>query len=117
MKNIHRIQNGSLQGIQNVYDFIMDYLAGTAGISRLVLLGKAHGVVGSDDNEAYNYYASIKQNQISDIVPILDYLVKLVLHEQNGEIYKLTKGESKNLDWEIKPESLVELSPKAKGRD
>lgn len=109
-----RIQNGSLQGIQNVYDFIMDYLAGTAGISRLVLLGKAHGVVGSDDNEAYNYYASIKQNQISDIVPILDYLVKLVLHEQSGEIFKLTKGESKNLDWEIEPESLVELSPKAK---
>jgi len=113
-EELTRMTNGSLTGIKEIYDFIMDYLAGTAGISRLVLLGKAHGVVGSDDNEAMNYYASIKQTQISDIIPILDYLTKLVLNEKDGEIWKLTGGASANLDFEIKPNSLIELSPKAK---
>ena len=51
--------------------------------------------------------------QKSDIIPILDYLTKLVLNEKEGEIWKLTNGESAKLDYEIEPNSLIELSPKA----
>jgi phage-related protein (TIGR01555 family) len=109
-----RMQNSSMQGINNIYEFIFDNLAGSSGISRMVLLGKAHGVVGSDDNEAQNYYASIRQLQESDIIPILNYLVKLILNEKESEIYKKTQGACKDLDYEIKPISLIELTPKAK---
>lgn len=108
-----RLQTGSLTGVKEVFDFVMDNLSGMADISRVVLLGKAHGVVGSDDNEVLNYYSKIEQLQISDVVPILDYLVELILHEKDGEIYRETDGESVKLDWEITPNSLYQLSPKA----
>ena len=43
--------------------------------------------------------------------------MELILHEKEGEIYKETSGQSVNLDWEIKPNSLYQLSPKAEAED
>ncbi len=86
---------------KEMFDFIMENLAGMAHMPKSRLMGQSQGVITSGQFDLRGYYESVAKSQEKDIRPILDWIIGLVIREQDGEISKLLYGDATALDWEI----------------
>lgn len=101
----------NVTGLKEVFDFIFDNLSGVANIPKNILLGKAHGVVTAGEYDTLNYYASIATYQENYLRPVIDKIIKLIIMEQHGEIYKAVGGNISEIDWKYEFNSLWKLDP------
>jgi len=100
-----------IEGMKELFDFIFDNLAGLSRIPKLILLGKAHGVVTAGEFDTINYYAQIAKFQENDIRPIIEKIIDLIVREERGEIWKAVNGDIENLKVEFEFNSLWKLDP------
>jgi len=100
----------NVTGIREIFEFIFDNLAGVSNIPKNILLGKAHGVVTAGEYDTLNYYAQVSNYQENYLRPIIDKIIKLILHEQCGEIYR-TVDNINEIDWKYEFNSLWTLDP------
>lgn len=100
-----------IEGMKEIFDFIFDNLAGLSRIPKLILLGKAHGVVTAGEFDTINYYAQIAKFQENDIRPIIEKIIDLITKEENGEIWRAVNGNLENLKVEFEFNSLWKLDP------
>lgn len=102
-----------IEGMQEVFDFVFDNLAGVSRIPKLILLGKAHGVVTAGEFDTINYYAQVAKFQEIEIKPIIEKIIDLIIREEKGEIWKAVNGNIENLKVKFKFNSLWKLDPRS----
>lgn len=101
----------SIPGIKEIFDFIFDNLSGLSKIPKSRLMGQAQGTITSGQYDTLSYYDTVSRYQENTIKPILEKLVGLVVNESSGDIYRLLKGKTDSLDWEISFNPLWQLGP------
>ena len=99
---------------KEIFDFIMENLAGMGQMPKSRLMGQSQGVITSGQFDLRGYYEGVEKMQEKDVRPGLDWLTGLVINEQGGEIYDLLKGDTSKLDWEIEFNPLWSEDPKEK---
>jgi phage-related protein (TIGR01555 family) len=107
------VTNMTGAGIKDMFDFISKNLSGTSRMSEKILFGEAHGVVTGDEQGILNYYANVAKFQENDLRPIIDKIIRLVIHEQRGEIFKAVGNAVDQIDFEFAFKPLWKLSPTA----
>lgn len=100
------------QGIKDLFEFIFDNLSGLARIPKSRLMGQAQGAISSGQYDLRSYYDDISRDQENDLRPILEKIIRLIVSETDGEIYKALGGNVSSLDWEFKFNPLWQLSEK-----
>ena len=65
-------------GIDNLLDFVWDYLAGAARMPKTVLKGQESGTVTGAQYDVMNYYSRITAMQENQLRPHLEYLMRLL---------------------------------------
>lgn len=103
----------NVTGMKEVFDFIIDNLAGVSEIPKSILLGKAHGVVTAGEYDTLNYYAKVSQFQENKARPIIDKIIDMIIREQRGEIWGALGGQVEDLDWDYEFNTLWVLDPAA----
>jgi uncharacterized protein len=99
--------------MKEVFDFIIDNLAGVSEIPKSILLGKAHGVVTAGEYDTLNYYSKVAQFQENRARPIIDKIIDMIIREQRGEIWGALGGQVDDLDWDYEFNTLWVLDPAA----
>jgi phage-related protein (TIGR01555 family) len=115
----------NVTGMKEIFDFIFENLAGLSRIPKIILLGKAHGVVGAGQFDTLNHYANISRFQENKLRPILEKIIDLIVKEQNGEIYQELNGNIEDLEvtfdfnslWILDPISQADTDLKKSQRD
>lgn len=103
----------SIQGIKEMLDFIWENISALTGIPRMRVTGNAQGKLAGADNDLRTYYDWIRSEfQQGDIRDALDWLTRFIIREQEGEVAKLLKGRSAELDWEFIPRPLWQVDEK-----
>jgi len=100
-----------IEGMKELFDFVFDNLAGLSRIPKLILLGKAHGVVTAGEFDTINYYAQIAKFQENAIRPIIAKIIDLIVREKSGEIWKAVNSDIESLKVEFEFNSLWKLDP------
>ena len=100
-----------IEGMKELFDFVFDNLSGMSRIPKMILLGKAHGVVTAGEFDTINYYAQIAKFQENDLTEIIDKIIGLIVKEKSGEIWKALGGDLDRLDVTFKFNSLWKLDP------
>lgn len=88
--------------LKDVFEFIMENIAGTSQMPKSRLMGQAQGTITSGQYDLRGYYDSIAKFQETDVRKVLYWLIDIIIREKDGEIYKALNGETSSLDWEIK---------------
>lgn len=99
---------------KEIFDFIMENMAGTASMPKSRLMGQSQGVITSGQFDLRGYYEGVAKSQEKDVRPILDWLTGLVINETGGEIYNTLEKDVSKLDWEIEFNPLWSEDPKEK---
>jgi phage-related protein (TIGR01555 family) len=101
----------NVTGMKEVFEFIIDNLAGVSEIPKNILLGKSHGVVTAGEYDTLNYYAKVSQFQENKARPIIDKIIDMIIREQKGEIWAALGGQVDDLDWDYEFNTLWVLDP------
>ncbi|QBO37266.1 DUF1073 domain-containing protein [Periweissella cryptocerci] len=96
-----------LAGINDLLDFIWDYLSGAARMPKSILKGQEVGTVSGAEYDVINYYDRIKAIQNNDLKPHLERLIRLLL--QSDEFGNIDPDSKK---WSIEFNSLWSLDAK-----
>src|SRR5699024_568835 len=67
-----------VNGINNLLDFVWDYLAGAARMPKTVLKGQEGGSITGAQYDVMNYYSRITAMQENQLRPHLEYLMRLL---------------------------------------
>lgn len=111
-EELTRIQDpGIANGIKQLFDFIFENLAGLARIPKSRLMGQAQGVITAGQYDLLTYYDTVAKFQELEMRPIVEKIIKLVINETEGEIYRELAGETDSLDWEFEFNPLWKLAP------
>jgi uncharacterized protein len=108
-ESLDRLQ-ANIPGLKDIFDFIMENLAGLAKIPKSRLLGQSQGTITGGQYDLISYYDSISKFQEIELKPILEKAIKLIINERSGKIYKALNGSTSSLDWETKFNPLWKLS-------
>lgn len=100
-----------IDGIKDIFDFVFDNMAGQARIPKMILLGKAHGVVTAGEFDTIGYYSQIAKFQENEIKPIITKIIDLIVKEENGEIWKYANNNIENVKIDFEFNSLWKLDP------
>jgi phage-related protein (TIGR01555 family) len=87
-------------GLKDMMEFIWQFLCAVSSIPRTRMMGQTSGIVRADQ-DIIGYYDWIASQQELQLKPIIENDVKMIIHEQDGEVYKELNGHPENLDWEI----------------
>jgi phage-related protein (TIGR01555 family) len=101
------IQGFTFTGIKDIYDFVIDNLAGASGIPRSLIVGGQKGGIITGDGASFelmNYYTSIEQYQ-NNILEKEDrkLITYLLMEKQNTKIQGMTGGKL--------PKFVIEYNP------
>jgi phage-related protein (TIGR01555 family) len=96
----------TISGLPDILDRLFDQVVGASGIPRAILLGQAMGTSRAGaDTDVLSFYDRIATRQVTELVPCMEQLCRLVFAELN-----VPEPE----DWEWCPEPLWELDAKTK---
>ncbi len=85
----------SFTGLQEATKFLWEYLCTLDRIPFSTLVGSAQGQVQSGERDQRQWYQRIKSSeQIPKCLPCLRFITNLILHEQQGGIYKALQKKS-----------------------
>jgi uncharacterized protein len=93
--------NANVPGLKDIFDFLIETLAGLSEIPKSRLLGQAQGTITGGQNDLISYYDSIAKFQEIELRAIIENAIKLIVNERSGEVYKLLAGNTSQLDWEF----------------
>jgi uncharacterized protein len=102
--------NANVPGLKDIFDFLIETLAGLSEIPKSRLLGQAQGTITGGQNDLISYYDSIAKFQEIELRPIIENAIKLIVNERSGEVYKLLAGNTSQLDWEFEFNPLWKLT-------
>lgn len=97
--------------IKQLFDFIFDNLAGLSRIPKSRLMGNAQGVITAGQFDLVSYYDTIAKFNELEVRPILEKIIRLVVSETEGEIYRLLGDDITSLDWEFVFNPLWKVGP------
>lgn len=114
-----------IEGMKEIFDFVFDNLSGLSRIPKMILLGKAHGVVTAGEFDTINYYAQIAKFQEIEIRPIIEKIIDLIIMEEKGEIWNYLNGNIEGVKvtfdfnslWKLDPVSQADVDLKNAQRD
>ncbi|EMO26204.1 TIGR01555 family protein [Leptospira interrogans serovar Bataviae str. HAI135] len=112
-EDITRLEtNLNATGLKDTFQFIFENMAGMARLPKSRLSGQAQGTITSGQFDLRSYYDDIARDQENDHRPIIEKAIKLIIREQNGEIYRRLNGQVGSLDWEFEFNPLWKLNEK-----
>ncbi len=111
--------------LKEMFDFIMENLAGVSTMPKSRLMGQAQGTITSGQYDLRGYYEGIAKFQETEVRHLIYRIIELILCERKGEIYRLLGGDIESLDWEFEfnplwsedPEETAERELKEAQRD
>ncbi|EMO80196.1 TIGR01555 family protein [Leptospira kirschneri str. 200801774] len=104
--------NLNATGLKDTFQFVFENMAGMARLPKSRLSGQAQGTITSGQFDLRSYYDDIARDQENDHRPIIEKVIKLVIRERNGEIYRRLNGRVEDLDWEFEFNPLWKLNEK-----
>jgi phage-related protein (TIGR01555 family) len=102
--------NANVPGLKDIFDFLIETLAGLSEIPKSRLLGQAQGTITGGQNDLISYYDSIAKFQEIELRSIIENAIKLIVKERSGEVYKALNGQVNSLDWEFEFNPLWKLT-------
>jgi phage-related protein (TIGR01555 family) len=102
--------NANVPGLKDIFDFLIETLAGLSEIPKSRLLGQAQGTITGGQNDLISYYDSIAKFQEIELRSIIENAIKLIVKERFGEVYKALNGQVNSLDWEFEFNPLWKLT-------
>lgn len=69
----------SVSGINELLEFVWDFLSGSVGIPKTILKGQEAGTLTGAQYDVMNYYTHIASIQENELRPQLEYLIRLLL--------------------------------------
>jgi len=100
--------------LKEMFDFIMENLAGVSHMPKSRLMGQSQGTITSGQFDLRGYYEGIAKFQETEVRHLIYWIIGLILRERKGEIYGVLKGEISSLDWEFEFNPLWVEDPKEK---
>lgn len=100
--------------LKEMFDFIMENLAGVSQMPKSRLMGQSQGVITSGQFDLRGYYEGIAKFQETNVRQLLYWLIGLIIGERKGEIFDVLKGDITSLDWELEFNPLWVEDPKEK---
>lgn len=91
-------QSANVSGVNDLFNFLWNYLSGAVHIPKSILIGQETGKVAGAEYDLVNYYARIGALQESHLRPKLEYITRLLIAEQGLD--------PDEVDWEIEFNSL-----------
>lgn len=98
--------------LKEMFDFIMENLAGMAHMPKSRLMGQAQGTITSGQYDLRGYYEGIAKFQETEVRHLIYWIIELVLRERKGEIYETLGSDISTLDWEVEFNPLWSEDPK-----
>lgn len=92
-------ESTNTSGINNLLDFVWDYLAGAARMPKTVIKGQEAGTIAGAQYDVMNYYSRIAASQENEMKPLLERIIRMLLwaeDEPGGRV------DPESLEWEIK---------------
>ncbi|OES45242.1 anti-CBASS protein Acb1 family protein [Domibacillus iocasae] len=92
-------ESTNTNGINNLLDFVWDYLAGAARMPKTVIKGQEAGTLAGAQYDVMNYYSRIAASQENEMKPLLERIIRMLLwaeDEPGGRV------DPDSLEWEIK---------------
>lgn len=86
-------------GINNLLDFVWDYLSGAARMPKTVIKGQEAGTIAGAQYDVMNYYSRIAASQENEMKPLLERLIRMLLWAENEPGGHVNPD---SLEWEIK---------------
>lgn len=102
--------NANVPGLKDIFDFLIETLAGLSEIPKSRLLGQAQGTITGGQNDLISYYDSIAKFQEIELRSIIEKAIQLIVNERSGEVYKALVGNVNSLDWEFEFNPLWKLT-------
>ncbi len=112
-EQLARIQNtGVSDGVlESTLDFILESLAGVSRIPKSRLMGQTQGTLTGGQYDLITYYDGIAKFQELEIRPILEKIIRLIIREERGAVFKALGGKVEQLDWSFDFRPLWKLDP------
>ncbi|WP_000190486.1 phage portal protein [Leptospira interrogans] len=104
--------NLNATGLKDTFQFVFENLAGMARFPKSKVSGQSQGTITSGQFDLRSYYDDVARDQENDHRPIIEKIIKLVIREQDGEIYRRLNGKMDSLDWEFEFNPLWKLNEK-----
>lgn len=100
-------------GLKEAFDFLFENLAGLAKMPKSRLMGQSQGVLTAGQYDMIGYFNSVEELQENKLRKIINKIIKLIVHENTGEVYQKLGGKIDRLDWEFEFNPLWTLDPAA----
>jgi uncharacterized protein len=112
-ENLARIQNTGISdgALESTLSFILEALAGVSRIPKSRLMGQSQGTLTGGQYDLITYYDGIAKFQELEIRPILEKIIRLIVREKRGAVYKALGGQVDQLDWNLEFRPLWKLDP------
>ena len=106
---------GSLSALKDIFEFVWDYLAGSARMPKAHILGQQQGTITGGQFDSLNYYSRISGLQENYLRPLIEHLINLLFKAKDSgvgqgiiedpqDMYKLHFNPLWNLDRETDAE-------------
>jgi len=100
--------------LKEMFDFIMENLAGVSHMPKSRLMGQSQGTITSGQYDLRGYYEGVAKFQETEVRHLIYWIIELVLRERKGEIFEALGGDLSSLDWEFDFNPLWVEDPKEK---
>ena len=102
---------GGALPLKDILDFFFESLASAAQIPKSRLMGNSQGVITAGQYDLKGYYDTISREQENAYRPIINDMIRLIVHEREGEVFRALHGNVADLDWEFDFLPLVTEDP------
>lgn len=110
-ESLERLSSLQTQGLKDIFDFILEVLAGVSRVPKSRLMGQSQGVISAGQYDLVSYYDNIAKFQELKLRPVIEKTIDLILRERVSEIGKLDL-DFHSLDWSFDFNSLWKLTRK-----
>lgn len=98
----------NVSGIKDLLEYVWDYLSAATSIPKTKLKGQQAGAIAGAEFDIQNYYSWINETQETQLKPIIEYVVELVMESEEFGV----DPHGENIEWEIQFNPLWTASEK-----
>lgn len=100
-------------GLKEAFDFLFENLAGLAKMPKSRLMGQSQGVITAGQFDMIGYFNSVEELQENRLRARINRIIKMLVFETTGEVYRKLGNKAYQLDWEFEFNPLWTLDPSA----